>query len=588
MKKLKNKRLLSLLILVISLVSCDEDEFLKEVNPNTLTADTFWKTQEQFNSALTTVYGALQFQSLSGSTLANEMLLSDIAGTENWHRPHYDFRNLTYNDASSYVTNKWNAAYIGIFRANQLIGQIQSADPSVIFSGNSKVSMIAQARFLRAFFYFEIAHSYGKGIIHTTVPKVGEFNKDLSTKEEILENVIKPDLEYAKTNLPQNWDGDNLGRVTWGAATSLLGKAYLYNEEWTMASKSFEEVINSNIYSLTPEIMDNFRHDTEFNSESIFEIAFEDVSGPGISGDEIDDVPNNNGSESTSLARAVGHFARGGWSVVLSSYYLHEMLINDVIDPNNPINASKLNGGLVHSNRLNATIAPRNGEGLYYKQEFPDLPGWGFGHSAYVKKHSEWYHKENESTIEFGGRSPINFRAIRLADVYLMYAEAVLNDSGDTGKAVRYIDMVRSRAGVITLQDYMDNNGGMFPQLHVSIQVHGTQPMVVLNTENIMTHLRRVERPSELCFEGYRNKDLVRWGIKKDIFSELASDETWRETNKETTLDVNNGGVAPLFIVTRIRPDFTVTNRSYTPSQHDYLPIPTGEVQTNGNLITDN
>ena len=582
MRNLKKIILFLLLIIIVSLGSCDEGEFLTEVNPNAVTEDTFWKTQEQFNTALTTVYGALQFQSISGGLLGHQMVRGDIAGTEPWYR-NLQFRNLTFNDGTFYVTDKWNELYIGVFRANQVINQLQSADPSIVFTGKSKVEMEAQARFLRAFFYFQIAHTYGKGIIHTTVPAVGEFNKDLSTIQEITETVIKPDLEFAKTNLPQSWSDSDIGRVTWGAATSLLGKVYLYEKDWSMASQNFKQVINSELYSLTSDIMDNFRHDTEFNSESIFEVAYNDELAPGIGGGAVDDFPSGSGAEASTLSAEVGQLSFNAFNTVLASYYLHEMLINDVIDAGNPINT----GENTQSRRLTATIAPRNGEGDYYKLPLGDRPGWGFGQSAYVKKHSNWYHKTQEESVEFSGRSGINFRHIRLADIYLMYAESVLELNGDVTTAITYIDKVRERAGVITLDKYMTDNAGMFPQLHVSKQIHGNLPMVSPSVENVMTHLRRVERPSELCFEGHRWNDLVRWGIVSDVFTELAADEAWRESNKESVLKINDGGIAPLFIIERIRPDFTVANGSYTSSQHDYFPIPTGEVQTNGNLITN-
>ncbi|MEM9984372.1 MAG: RagB/SusD family nutrient uptake outer membrane protein, partial [Bacteroidota bacterium] len=149
---------LVLLFSVFGLTAC-EQEFLNEVNPNAITTDTFWKTGTQFNSALTTVYGALQFQSVSGGELQYEMVLGDIAGTESWYRPTA-FRNLTYNDATYHVTDKWNELYIGIFRANQVIENLQTADPT-IFQTKAPELIEAEARFLRAWFYFQVAYTYG-------------------------------------------------------------------------------------------------------------------------------------------------------------------------------------------------------------------------------------------------------------------------------------------------------------------------------------------------------------------------------------------------------------------------------------------
>lgn len=287
----------------------------------------------------------------------------------------------------------------------------------------------------------------------------------------------------------------------------------------------------------------------------------------------MDDSPWEAGAEASTLGNALGQLNFNAFNTVLPSYYLHELYVNDEVDLDNPIN-----DGNIHSKRMSATICPRNGETMYYGLAIGERGGWGFGQSAYIKKHTNWYHLEAEPNQS---RSGINFRHIRLADVYLMYAEAVLNASGDVETAIDYIDLIRSRAGVITLRKYMELNGNTFPQLHISKQVHGEQPMVAPTAENVMTHIRRVERPLELSFEGHRWKDLVRWDIVAEVFQELRADEVWREENKSTTLQVTSGGVAPLFIVGRIRPDFVLSSQNYTPSQHNYFPIPTKEIQNN-------
>ncbi|MBJ7880122.1 RagB/SusD family nutrient uptake outer membrane protein [Gelidibacter salicanalis] len=571
MKKIKNISLFSFFLFLLTYTSCSEEEFLEEINPNAITTETFWATEKNFNAALTTVYGALQFQSISGGSLQYDYVRGDIAGTESWYRP-YAFRNLTYNDGIYYVSDKWNELYVGIFRANQVIEYIQEADDSK-FSGNSKLEIEAQARFLRAFFYFEVAHNYGGAVLRT---QVSDESLPFSSIEEVTNTVIIPDLEFAQNHLPKSWDASSLGRVTWGSAKSLLGKVYLFNENWQMASDMFEEVINSGIYALTPKIMDNFTDENEFNSESIFEVAYSAELNPGASGDAVDDSPTESGAEASTIASAIGQLSFGGYNTVLPSYYLHELFWYDEIDPTNPIN----NSGNLQSKRMNASIVPLNGEGLYYGLKINQRPGWGFGQSAYVKKYTNWYHLSAEDS---NNRSGINFRHIRLADVYLMYAETLIKNTGDYSNAIIYIDKVRKRAGVKTIQKYLDENSNTFPQLHVSAQVHGVHPMVSPTSETIMTHLQRVERPLELCFEGHRWKDLVRWGIVDKVFSELREDEIWRENNLDL-LQLNNNGIAPLFIRERVRPDFFLAAQNYTSSQHDYLPIPSSEVQTNNQL----
>jgi len=567
----KNNIIHIFLLTTLLLFSCNEGEFLELANPNAITETTFWQSETQYNSALTTVYGALQFPSVSGGELQYDMALGDIGGTESWYRPTA-FRNLTYNDGTYHVTDKWAQLYVGIFRANQVIQNIQAAEAS-LFTGNRQTTIEAEARFLRAFYYFQLAHSYGGAVMHIEVAKTPEdLAKPLSTIEEVTNTIILPDLEFARANLPQVWPENQTGRISWGTATSMLGKVHLFGENWAASAALFKEVIDSGIYSLTTDIMDNFRHDTEFNQESILEVAFSETLNPGSNGNAVDDSPWESGAEASAMATALGQLNFGAFNTILPSYYLHELFVNDEIDPTNPINTDNQ-----HSRRFSATLCPRNGETLFYGLPIGDRAGWAFGQSAYVKKYTNWYHLPAEDS---NSRSGINHRHIRLADVYLMYAEAVLNASGDVDTAIEFIDRIRSRAGVKTLVQYMDENGGTFPQLHISIQVHGSQPTVSPTTENVMTHIRRVERSLELCFEGHRYKDLVRWGIVKEVFDELRKDEIWREANKDDVLDIVNG-IPPLFIQERIRPDFFLAAQNYNPEQHNYFPIPTQERQTN-------
>jgi len=572
---MKNFKMLYILLLTTAIVcGCQEDEFLQETNPNSITTDTFWENEGQFQSALTTVYSALQFQSVSGGELVYEMILGDIGGTETWYRPTA-FRNLTFNDGIYHVTDKWDELYVGIFRANQVIQNLETADAS-LFSADRKIEIEAEARFLRAWFYWQLAHTYNGAVLHTKVIENDEdFHKPFSSIEDITEAVIKPDLAFAKENLPQSWDDNNKGRATWGAATSLLGKVFLYAEDWNLAASNFKEVIDSEVYSLTVDIMDNFTHVNELNSESIFETIYSAELNQGIGGDAVDDNFFESGAEASTMAREFGQLNFGAFNTLLPSYILHEMFVFDEVDTENPINDTNL-----QSKRMSATICPFNGETDFYLQPIGSAGGWAFGQSAYIKKYTNWYHLPSEDVL---GRSGINFRHIRLADVYLMYAEAVLEADGDVATAIEYIDRVRSRAGVITLQNYINDNGGKMPAMHKSRQIHGNWAYNDPTVQSVMTHLRRVERPLELCFEGHRWKDLVRWGIVEEVFEELRADEKWRETFK-AILSINDGGVAPIFIIDRIRPDYFLAVQNYVSEQHDYFPIPTQERQIN-NMI---
>lgn len=557
---------------ILFLSSCDEKDFLTVDNPNSVTESTFWKTSTQFNSALTTVYAAMQFQAISGSGLPEEEVRADIADTYSFFRP-LAYRQLTYTDNSPQVVGKWNQLYIGIFRANQVINQMDKVDASA-FAPKEKETILAQARFLRAFFYFKLAHTYGKAVIRTEVSTT-DFNKKLSSIDEINAEVIIPDLNYAKANLPTNWLGNDIGRVTWGSATSLLGKVYLYNKKWPQAAAEFKEVIDSKIYSLTPNILDNFTDQNEHNSESILEVAYSSTANPGANGSNVDDTPYASGAEANDVAAqyaSIGGF--GGYNTVVSNYHLHELFLSDEVDTTNPINSSNL-----HSRRLSASISPKDFEGTYFgvtntSQQVHTYRGLGL--TALVKKYTNWYQGTSEIPLN---RSGINFRHIRLADVYLMYAEAVLNATSDVDEAIKYIDLVRARAGVKTIRQYLTANSNTFPQLHISKQRYTTQPIVTPTKENIMTHIQMVERPLELCFENVRWNDLVRWGIIKNVFTTLGSDLNWRKDNFGSIV-----GKAPLNIEGAVNLLALAGITNYNASIHDYFPIPAPELQTNTGL----
>lgn len=555
--------------------SCNEDEFLTQVNPNSITTDVFWETSDDFENALYTVYGALQFASVTGAQTANEWALGDIGGSETWMGP-FKFMNLNINDGLDHVKNKWNELYVGIFRANQVIENIQDAD----IDDSQKTLIIAQARYLRAFYYFELVNTYGGAVIHTIVPILDEdFQKPFESIDKVNTDVIIPDLEFAKANLDGVvWTGDDTGRATWGASTALLGKVYLYNDEWTKAAAEFKEIIDSGIYSLVPNFMDNFTDQNEFNQESIFEAAYSAVAGDtGANGATIDTTPTEIGSEAHTTDAFIGQLNSGGYNSVLASYYLHELFYNDEIDA-----ANSINNGFTESQRTHATLLTKESDGTYYSVPADEMKGFGYAQSAYIKKHTNWYQWELINTTN--ARSGINRRLIRYADVLLMYAEAILNANGSaaTAEAITYIDMVRSRAGVVTIQGYLTDNSNTFPAMHESKVVNGAYTMVAPSADNLLTHIRMVERPLELCFEGHRWRDLRRWGITQTVLNDRLADEQWLLANWDAIRNT-----PPFYFVDqaqKVRTDYAVCAGSYSPSTHDYFPIPTDERQVNSGL----
>ncbi len=585
----------SIFFALMTFTSCEND-ILTTVNPNNMTNESFWKTKDDFTKGLNAMYGTLQMPNVSGSGLHYEILRSDLGGTEAWYGNQNEFTQLKWSDGTDYVNKRWSELYAGIFRANQVIHYTESTN---VLTGQEKDLILAQARFMRAYCYFWLVNGYQGVVVHDKLAMTpDEMHKPLTPKEEVLSKMIIPDFEYAAEILPKTWDDDNLGRFTWGAAKAMLGKTYLFNKELDKAHSYFKTIVDeaesTGLYRLVPNFMDNFTTDAEYNSESILEVSFSDNYKPGNGCDATDEI---NGSEATGIAAGFATLFSGGYNFTMPTYWCQELFVAaEEMDPANAWTSSHK-----RSMRTYASIVVEFADGDYYQAPLtPDtIPETGeiidsktnfnFGQSSKVKKWTRWDRVPNEDS-NTGGRTGINYRAIRYADILLMYAETLIAQ-GDVESAIKYIDQVRSRAGVITLASYMADNGGKIPQLHISNFANGMTEYnyVDANAENVMTHLQMVERVLELAFEGHRWYDLVRWGIAKESFDYHLEEEKKLcgilcGAEDKSTIPSGSPKVYPLFLNERVRPDFGMPSKSYSPATHDYFPIPSCEKSSNNAL----
>ena len=167
----------------------------------------------------------------------------------------------------------WSNMYEAINRCNYIM-EFQDN-----FEFSNKPSVIAQTRFLRAYYYFELVKWFGDVplAIDKRIQFGDQFTIDRTPKADVY-TLIEDDLLFA-SNLP--YTQNETGRITKGAAQALLGKAYLYQEKFSEAATVLEDLINNGPHRLltSEEYPNMFERDWENNIESVFEIQYSDVDG---------------------------------------------------------------------------------------------------------------------------------------------------------------------------------------------------------------------------------------------------------------------------------------------------------------------
>ncbi|WP_282039217.1 RagB/SusD family nutrient uptake outer membrane protein [Saccharicrinis aurantiacus] len=592
------------LVVATSFSSC-EDDLLTQVNPNAMTTDSFWNSRQDFDYALNALYSALQFSSISGRDNVMNMMKTDLAGAESWYGNDLQYSQYTWNDASPSVIAKWSELYIGVFRANQVLYYLEKVD---FYTEDEKNVIAAQAKFVRGLNYFLLVANFNTAVVHDVMPLTDEeLHKPLTEGSEVITNMVIPDFEFARTYLPKVWEDKKFtGKYTWGAATAMLGKTYLYQKDWANAAMYLKEVIDEKtVYGLVDNYMDNFTADNEFNKESILEISYSDQFKPGTPGGRVDDIHGTSGSEATSISSAFASITgAGGYNTCLPTYWLQELFVSgdsmDVTDARNEgkFVSSRTFGSIVVLNeRGTENNWGEEGERYYNAplletDDEKSKANFSFGQGSKVKKWTGWNYLDAEDS-DNDCRSGINFRMIRLADVYLMYAEAILEKDGANAldEAMFYVDELRRRAAVITLEKYKTMYGGQIPNLSVSRFANelSTYPLVAWNAANLLNHIKMVERPVELAFEGHRWFDLVRWGMVKNVLEARATEEA-KIYNMLMVYDPDKDSWAipataprqwPLYLNQRVREDFKVPVQNYSSANHDFFPIPAQERTSN-------
>ena len=455
---------LSVLILgILILNSCSKD-FL-EVDPKGTTLESnYYKNADEAYKGLVAAYDPLgtecgkiysnkigPLNSASDDCYAGGGSSSDVPGWQVWN-------NYTIDAATGIQADFWSRNFTGVYRVNILLSKLTASPPVTIMPDTLKARFIAESKFLRAYYYFDLVRLFKNVPMFTSPLSPSEFFEVTQASPTAVYSQIEKDLAEAIPVLPEAVPVSENGRATKLAAMALLGKVILYqNNESRMleAAALFETVNSSPNYQLQADFGMIFRPDNKFNSESIFEIVH---TAKAMSGWES--WPNFEGNVYTQMCgpRAyVGPTYVAGWGFNPITPELIGLLKGDPRGKYTMVNIDSMKtAGL-------CTYEKGYQNTGYFIAKFAPL-------------------KEFYSTI--GGDPMLNYpndvMEIRLADTYLMEAEALVRGGGDLGKAQDYLDRVRARVGL---------------------------PSVPATLDNIY-----LERRLELATEGHRWFDLVRTG----------------------------------------------------------------------------
>src|SRR5574344_646184 len=473
------------------------DNWLSLSDPNQETADTFWKNADQFDEGLSAAYSTWRRPGFFSRWFQVLMILR---GDEGWSEsPNAEFQAdanfviSAYNyDSNEGLCLPWQAMYNSIYYVNQVIDNVNDHGYNVL-DKTSADQILGQGYFIRGVAYWAIAGVYGKGPIQLSSTE----NGTIGSQEDLFKQALE-DFTKASQLLPTSWPTEEKGRVTKGGALGMMARCNMQlagikchrpwdtaSEDptaakayWEAAKKNIEDIFGLNIYSLCTNWMDNFTESNENNSDSLFEVNFKDGL---INGNEV-------GNQRPKFLGLYLSDGSGAWNDGSSRDWLLDEFSKER-DKDGNVDMRKF-----HTLFYYDAAEPQTATANYYGKTWPEwctVEGYvnnKFPHACYWKKYTS-VETDNKNEDYSSGA---NFRVLRLADVYLMYAEVLNELNGDRTTAVEYINKVRRRANMPDLNAASYND-----------------------YETLLDQIKH-ERLVELCGECTRWYDLDRWGDLHD------------------------------------------------------------------------
>lgn len=410
-----------LIFLLLAISSCSDD--FVDVESEDANSENFFNTEEDYQNALIGAYDLLQTSYLnvmlgeiaSNNTLAGGESATDVVGIQ-------QVDDMIHTPINQQLWDIWNWMYAGVNRANYILEFQDNID----FDG--KTQIIAQARFLRAYYYFELTKWYGAVplAVDQRINFGDQFELDRTPQNEVYAQ-IEADLIFAADNLP--YQTSDVGRAGKGAALALLGKAYLYQEKFQEAAAALDQVINESPFDLESDFSTLFENDNENNGESVFEIQYTDLEGASF--DCFQCSEGNIAVGFNGPRNFNGPLFESGFSFNVPTQEAYDAYSE---------NDSRRDFSILNIEQFAQDNADyNNGAGVSWTEGFEHT---GFFNRKYIPRVGDLNIGDQNLT------NPNNYRAIRYADVLLMSAEAHVRGSINTPMAQSYVNQVRERAGL--------------------------------------------------------------------------------------------------------------------------------------------
>lgn len=480
---------------IFAINSCDTKD-LELTNPNELAPETFFKTPAQVEASVNATYANLQALGLYGRHIffALDNMSGENVGNSGLEGNKSPFLNFTFDQSSDIVQLYWEASFLGIAKANFVLDNAEkiNAIPNSSLSVERKNKFLAEAHFMRAYYYFLLVPRFGDLPIYTTQTIVGNAR---SPKEDVYK-LITDDFDFASKNL---LDKDQKGRPNKSAAFAYLGKALLYQKKYDEALAALNKVTG---YSLEPIFFDNFTEENEHGKESLFEIEFSSSLGSADRWNGTNASGGEDLNESSLRSQEYGipgndDYKIGGWFNVSPS----DDLLKAYEPGDKRYDGTFYYAGSKYNEDKNTMTAD------FFKSGYnpPVAPKY---RPAGWKKYSNLY-KSPTTTTDSG----INFKVMRYSDVLLMKAECENQRAGGSQvNAIAYIKEVRDRAGLTTT--------------------------IAATKDDVFTAIVH-ERMVEFAGEQLRFDDLVRWNLAGSVLAKngfkVGKNELWPIPNRETS-----------------------------------------------------